>query len=35
MHKLDEAVALNDLRDLARIYADFLQRALGGDAAAR
>lgn len=30
MHKLDEAVALQDLRDLARIYADFLQRSLAG-----
>ncbi|HTH28120.1 MAG TPA: succinyl-diaminopimelate desuccinylase [Sphingobium sp.] len=30
MHKLDEAVAVEDLGALARIYADFLRRALGG-----
>jgi len=28
MHKLDEAVAIDDLRSLALIYADFLRRAL-------
>ena len=31
MHKLDEAVAVQDLRDLARIYALVVERALGSD----
>ncbi len=31
MHKLDEAVAVEDLRDLQRVYATFLQRALKPD----
>jgi succinyl-diaminopimelate desuccinylase len=30
MHKLDEAVAIDDLKDLARIYALVVRRALGG-----
>lgn len=30
MHKLDEAVALQDLKDLTRIYAAIVQRALAG-----
>jgi succinyl-diaminopimelate desuccinylase len=30
MHKLDEAVAVQDLQDLTRIYELIVRRALGG-----
>lgn len=33
MHKLDEAVAVDDLETLTRIYADIVARALGGGSA--